>query len=152
MTEKISLEKKIENMRKTTEFLLALDESFTLPNGWKTKDLLLHLWSWDDEFMKICQFKMKDSIDQCKFEFQSMEIEYSEWNDYIMNIMKDFTYKEAQKKFKETRYKVLSIFEELIKLPETVEDEKSFLRTDRILDLWQHDKQHLEAGGAKIEF
>ncbi|MCG3254117.1 MAG: hypothetical protein KAX09_09725 [Candidatus Heimdallarchaeota archaeon] len=152
MTEKISLEKKIENMKKTTEFILALDESFTIPNGWKTKELLLHLWSWDDEFVKICQFKMKDSLDQCKFEFQSMEMEYSEWNDYVLDKMKDVSFKEAKEKFKETRYKVLSIFEELIKLPETVEDEKSFLRTDRILDLWQHDKQHLEAGGAKIEF
>ena len=152
MNEKISLEKKIENMKKTTEFILALDESFTIPNGWKTKELLLHLWSWDDEFVKICQFKMKDSLDQCKFEFQSMEMEYSEWNDYVLDKMKDVSFKEAKEKFKETRYKVLSIFEELIKLPETVEDEKSFLRTDRILDLWQHDKQHLEAGGAKIEF
>ena len=152
MTEKISLEKKIENMKKTTEFILALDESFILPNGWKTRDLFLHLWSWDDEFVRICQFKMKDSLDQCKFEFQSMEMKYSEWNDYVLDKMKDITFKEAKVKFKETRYKVLSIFEELIKLPETVEDEKSFLRTDRILDLWQHDKQHLEAGGAKIEF
>ncbi|NHJ32443.1 MAG: hypothetical protein FK732_06245 [Asgard group archaeon] len=152
MNEKISLEQKLGNMKKTTEFLLALDESFTLPNGWKTKELLLHLWSWDDEFVKICQHKIKDNLDQCKFEFQSMEMDYSEWNDYMLDKMKDINFKKAQKKFKETRYKVLNIFEELIKLPETVEDEKSFLRTDRILDLWQHDKQHLEAGGAKIDF
>jgi len=152
MTEKISLEKKIENMKKTTEFILALDESFTIPNGWKTKELLLHLWSWDDEFVRICQFKMKDSLDQCKFEFQSMEMEYSEWNDYVLDKMKDISFKEAKEKFKETRYKIIDLFEELIKIPETVEDEKSFYRTDRILDLWQHDKQHLEAGGAKIEF
>ena len=152
MTEKISLEKKIENMKKTTEFILALDESFTIPNGWKTKELLLHLWSWDDEFVKICQFKMKDSLDQCKFEFQSMEMEYSEWNDYVLDKMKDVSFKEAKEKFKETRYKIIDLFEELIKIPETVEDEKSFYHTDRILDLWQHDKQHLEAGGAKIEF
>lgn len=152
MNEKISLEKKIENMKKTTEFILALDESFTIPNGWKTKELLLHLWSWDDEFVKICQFKMKDSLDQCKFEFQSMEMEYSEWNDYVLDKMKDVSFKEAKEKFKDTRYKIIDLFEELIKIPETVEDEKSFYRTDRILDLWQHDKQHLEAGGAKIEF
>jgi len=152
MTEKISLEKKIENMKKTTELILALDESFTIPNGWKTKELLLHLWSWDDEFVKICQFKMKDSLDQCKFEFQSMEMEYSEWNDYVLDKMKDVSFKEAKEKFKETRYKIIDLFEELIKIPETVEDEKSFYHTDRILDLWQHDKQHLEAGGAKIEF
>ncbi len=152
MNEKISLEKKMENMKKTTEFILALDESFTMPNGWKTKELLLHLWSWDDEFVKICQFKMKDSLDQCKFEFQSMEMEYSEWNDYVLDKMKDVSFKEAKEKFKDTRYKIIDLFEELIKIPETVEDEKSFYRTDRILDLWQHDKHHLEAGGAKIEF
>lgn len=152
MNEKISLEKKIENMKKTTEFLLTLDESFTIPNGWKTKELLLHLWSWDDEFVKICQFKMKDSLDQCKFEFQSMEMEYSEWNDYVLDKMKDVSSKEAKEKFKETRYKIIDLFVELIKIPETVEDEKSFYRTDRILDFWQHDKQHLEAGGAKMEF
>ena len=66
--------------------------------------------------------------------------------------MKDYDFKKAQKKFKETRYKILEIFDELIKLPETIEDEKSYLRTERILDLWQHDKMHLEAGGAKIDF
>lgn len=152
MNEKISLEKKIQNMKKTTEFILALDESFTIPNGWKTKELLLHLWSWDDEFVRICQFKLKDSLDQCKFEFQSMEMEYSEWNDYVLDKMKDVSFKEAKEKFKDTRYKIIDLFEELIKIPETVKDEKSFYRTDRILDLWQHDKQHLEAGGAKIEF
>jgi hypothetical protein len=152
MNNKISLDQKIDNMKKTTEFLLTLDESFTLPNGWKTKDLLLHLWSWDDEFVRICQFKLKDSLDQCKFEFQSMEMEYSEWNDYVLEKMKDTSFKEAKEKFKETRYKILDLFVELIKVPETVKDEKSFYRTDRILDLWQHDKQHLEAGGAKIEF
>ena len=111
MNEKISLEQKLGNMKKTTEFLLALDESFTLPNGWKTKELLLHLWSWDDEFVRICQNKMKDDLDQCKFEFQSMEMDYSEWNDFVLDKMKDLNFSEAQKKFKETRSKVLSIFE-----------------------------------------
>ena len=48
--------------------------------------------------------------------------------------------------------KIITLFEKLIEFPETVEDEKSFYRTDRILDLWQHDKQHLEAGGIKVDF
>ncbi|MBK5112570.1 MAG: hypothetical protein KGD59_03115 [Candidatus Heimdallarchaeota archaeon] len=152
MNEEISLNQKIDNMKKTTEFLLALDESFTLTNGWKARELLLHLWCWDDEFVKICEFKMKDSLDQCEFEFQKMKIEYSEWNDYMLDKMKEKSFKEAKEKFKVTRLKIIELFEDLIKLPEIVDDEKSFYRTDKILDLWQHDKQHLEAGGAKIEF
>ncbi|MGC9778850.1 MAG: hypothetical protein HZR80_06365 [Candidatus Heimdallarchaeota archaeon] len=152
MTNKISLEQKMLNTKKITELILDLPVSFSLPNGWGLKELLLHLWSWDDEFTKICEGKMNDSLDQCEFEFKKMNMDYVEWNDYVLEKMSNLTLDEARQKYKETRYKIITLYEKLIKFPETVEDEKSFYRTDRILDLWQHDKQHLKAGGIKIDF
>ena len=152
MTNKISLEQKMKNTKKITELILDLPESFSLSNGWGLKKLLLHLWSWDDEFIKICEGKMNDALDQCEFEFKKMNMDYVEWNDYVLEKMSNLTLDEAKKKYKETRYKIITLFEKLIEFPETVEDEESFYRTDRILDLWQHDKQHLEAGGIKIDF
>ena len=152
MEEKLSPEQNLENTRKITELILSLDDSFELPNGWKIKELLIHLWSWDDQMINGCKAKLDGKCDDFKFDHQEKGMDFNEWNDLIIKEKKGLTLDESKKLFKETREKAIKYFEEVISKPETIEDEKNLLRNENVATLWVHDKMHLEKGGLKIDF
>jgi hypothetical protein len=149
---KLSPEQNLENTRKITKIILSLDENIELPNGWKLRELLIHLWSWDDQMIRGCEAKLTDKCDEFKFDHQEKDMTYSDWNDKILEKNKDLSLAEIKKLFKKTREKSISLFEKIISQPETIEDEKSFFRNENIATLWMHDKQHLEQAGQKIDF
>ncbi|HUT82130.1 MAG TPA: hypothetical protein VMZ29_13090 [Candidatus Bathyarchaeia archaeon] len=152
MEEKLSPEQHLENTRKITDLILSLDESFELPNGWKLKELMIHLWSWDDQMIKGCQSKLDNTCADFKFDHQQKGISYDEWNDLILTEKKKMSFKESKELFNETRKQSIAMFEKIISQPETIDDEKNFLRNENVATLWMHDKHHLEKGGLKIDF
>ncbi|NHK31351.1 MAG: hypothetical protein FK730_08370 [Asgard group archaeon] len=152
MEQKLSPEQHLENIRKITKIILSQDEKLELPNGWKLRELLIHLWSWDDQMIKGCEAKLADKCDEFKFDHQEKEMKYNEWNDIILEENKDMSLADVKKLFKETREKTINLYEKIISQPETIEDEKSFFRNEKIAILWMHDKQHLEQAGQKIDF
>ena len=151
MTEDLTLDEKIENLKKTTDLVNSLPDDFTLKNGWTTKELAIHLWSWDNELMKLCEDKINDQCDDFQFDHDIQGMDYSKWNDYILGEKGDMSLKEARALFKKNRVKLIETFEKLVSIPEKY-DEKNFRNSARIMDIWQHDKMHLEAGGLQIDF
>ncbi|MHA1307162.1 MAG: hypothetical protein ACTSQN_07700 [Candidatus Heimdallarchaeota archaeon] len=152
MTEKISLEQKYANLEKTTEAILNLDDSFKLPNGWDRRDLILHLWSWDDEMTKLCAEKLEGKCAEFKFGYEELGIDFNEWNDQALEKKKDLAYEEVKELFTTTRKKLLALYKKLMPLPKNEElDEKSFKRLANIMTLWKHDKTHLEKGGITLD-
>ncbi len=152
MEQKLSPEQHLENTRKITKQILSLKENFELPNGWKLRELLLHLWSWDYQMIRGCKAKLDGKWSDFKFDHQEKGMKYEEWNDVILEEKRDLTLAETKKLFKETREKTISLFEKIISLPETIEDEKNFFRKETVVTLWMHDKHHLEQAGMKIDY
>jgi len=152
MEQKLTPEQHIENTRKITKLILTLDENIELPNGWKLRELLLHLWSWDDQMIKGCNAKLEGKCDDFKFDHQEKGIKFDEWNDMILEQKKNLSLADSKKLFKETREKTINIFEKVISEPETIEDEKNFFRKENVATLWMHDKHHLELAGLKIDY
>ena len=102
---------------------------------------------------KICQAKLDGEGADFKFEFQKMGIDYSEWNEIALEKKKNLTYKEAKKLFTTTRETLFKFYEQLMKIPENEElEENSLRRLSNIMNLWQHDKLHLEKGGLTLDF
>ena len=153
----------ITNFKTVTAILDELPADFTLPNGWTKRELLIHLNGWDQEFFKLAEkalnselknffFKFEDLTADEKimlekeflFEHQKMNLEYTKWNEYKLENMKEKTFKEVEELFKNTREKVLALFEEL------AEKQKENKLTAQILSLWTHDREHLENGGVEI--
>ncbi|MHA1156280.1 MAG: hypothetical protein ACTSQK_09250 [Candidatus Heimdallarchaeota archaeon] len=149
---KLSPEQHIENTRKVTKQILSLDEDLELPNGWKLRELLLHLWSWDDQMSRGCKAKLDGNWKDFKFDNQEKGMKFDEWNDMILEEKKDLALVETKKLFKETREKTISLFEKIISSPETIEDEKNFFRKENVATLWMHDKHHLDQAGIKLDF
>ncbi len=152
MEQTLTPKQHIENTRKITKQILSLDENFELPNGWKLRELLLHLWSWDDQMIRGCEAKLDDKWCDFKFDHQEKGITYNEWNNKILEEKKDLTLNQVKKMFKETREKTIQLFEKIISMPETIDDEKNFFRKENVATLWMHDKHHLEQAGIKIPY
>ena len=159
-----NLDDHIANLKTVTEMLNDLPADFTLPNGWSNKELLIHLNSWDQEFAKLTQkalngelknffFKFEELTADEKailekeflFEHQEMNLEYTKWNNYRLEKMKDKTFEEVEELFRNTREKVMVLFEELS------EKKKEDRLTEQILSLWMHDREHLEKGGVEVK-
>jgi hypothetical protein len=149
---KFAPEQHLENTRKITDLILSLEEDFELPNGWKLRELILHLWSWDDQIINGCEAKLEGKCDEFKFDHQTREMKFDKWNDVILEENKDISLDEAKEMFKKSRERVLSLFYALINQPETIDDVKSFFRNENIVTLWMHDKDHLEKAGLEIDF
>lgn len=150
--QKLSPEEHLEKYRKVTKQILALDESIELPNKWKLRELMIHLWSWDDQMIKGCEAKLEDKWCDFKFDHQEKGMDFNEWNDIILEEKKDLPLEEIKKLFKETRDKAISMFEKVIAMKEIIDDEKNFLRKENVATLWMHDKHHLDLAGLKIDY
>ncbi|HUT81417.1 MAG TPA: hypothetical protein VMZ29_09470 [Candidatus Bathyarchaeia archaeon] len=144
MTEKLSNEQLIAQTKEVTKKLLSLPETFTLKNGWKLRELYLHLWSWDDEMIKACEAKINDDLEGFQFDHQMLGMKYTEWNDTIIEQKSNLSLKDAKTLFSNTRKKLISLYEKISNMPETVDDEKSFFRTENLLTISEHDKHHLD--------
>ncbi|NHJ86960.1 MAG: hypothetical protein FK734_15970 [Asgard group archaeon] len=149
MSEELSLQDKVSTIKKLTDVLLKLPDSFSLDNGWDKRDLLLHLWTWDMEYIRLCSAKLTNKLSKFQYEYESMNMTYSVWNDYNMEKYFDLSYDEVKLRFQESRGQLIGFFEKLIKTPEIKVPKDNFLTT-RILNIYQHDKMHLEAGGVAI--
>lgn len=150
--QKLSPKQHLEKTKKITKIILSLDDSFKSPNGWTRKELMIHLWSWDDQMLKGCQAKLADKSEEFKFDHQLKGIDYTKWNDLVIAEKKNLSFNETKKLFKETREKTLAMFEKIISQPETITDEKNMFRNENVVTLWMHDKEHLEKGGIKVDF
>ncbi|NHJ87611.1 MAG: ClbS/DfsB family four-helix bundle protein [Asgard group archaeon] len=150
MAEITSFEKKIELLKRTTNMLYSLTDSYKAPNGWGIIDVLIHIWTWDVEYIRLVEMKLKGEASKFQFEYEKLVMKYTIWNDYIMEKHRAITLRDARKQFLDTRKKLISLLEELIKKPETITDPKSYKRTESILEIWSHDQHHLERGGIRI--
>jgi len=149
LSEELSLQDKITIIKKLTDVLLKLPDSFSLDNGWNKRDLLLHLWTWDMEYIRLCTSKLANKLKKFLFEYETLNMTYSSWNDYNIEKHYELDFEEIKTRFQESRGKLIILFENLINIPEIEATKECFL-TKRILDMYQHDKMHLEAGGVAI--
>ncbi|NHJ04065.1 MAG: ClbS/DfsB family four-helix bundle protein [Candidatus Heimdallarchaeota archaeon] len=147
MNEELTASTKISNIKKTTDAILMLPEVISFPNGWIMKDLLIHLNSWDDELLKYSQALKKSKDDKFVYDHKKLGMDYSNWNDYIIEKFSYLTFEEAKDLFTNTRKKLIKILEELIEIQKKETDPDKWKKIHSVLDLWQHDKMHLEAGG-----
>jgi hypothetical protein len=145
-----SLEDHIANFQKTSELLLSLEPDVSQPNGWTLKEILIHLYSWDKEFIKVAESKIAGKK-EFLFSHQEKEIDMDDWNVQQVAKYNDLSLKEVKELFKKTREKTISLFKRVIKQPETIENEDSILRNNKIVTLWFHDKHHLEQCGQKVD-
>ena len=152
MEEKLTPEQHIEKTREISKYILSLEDSFELPNGWRLKELLLHLWSWDDQMIKGCNAKLEGKCDDFKFEHQENDIKMEKWNDMKIEEKQNMSLDEVKKLFEKTREKNIKMMEKVLAEPETIDDEKNFFRKENIVTLWMHDKYHLEKGGLEKDF
>jgi hypothetical protein len=154
----------IENFKAVTAKIYELPADFSLPNGWTRRELLIHLNGWDQEFVKLTQKAINEELKNFFFKFegltaeertilekeflfehQEMDLEYTKWNDYKLEKMKEKTVEEVEELFKNTREKIIALFEEL------AEKQKENKLTAQILSLWTHDREHLEKGGVEVK-
>ncbi|MFW9924296.1 MAG: hypothetical protein ACFFDW_13510 [Candidatus Thorarchaeota archaeon] len=147
--QELTNEQKIANLKKATDVLLTLPESFSLLNGWNRRDLLLHLWTWDVEYIRLCEAKIKNKLKKFQFNYEELGMAYSNWNDYIMEKFEDLSEEDIKEQFITDRTKLLKLLEKLKDLPEN-DVPKEYMQTNQILDLWQHDKMHLNGAGFAV--
>ncbi len=148
----LTLEDHIARTEQTTKIINGLGDSFALPNGWGLKELLIHIWSWDNELIHACKAKKANALEGFQFSHQKQKLDYNIWNDKIIAEKQGLSLVEVKNLFKKTRTELLSQFKSLLSVPETITDEKSFLRSENLLRIWEHDKHHLELGGLKVAF
>ncbi|MBD3192286.1 MAG: ClbS/DfsB family four-helix bundle protein [Candidatus Heimdallarchaeota archaeon] len=146
----LSIQQNIKNLKQTSEFLLSLDENVSQSNGWTLREILLHIWSWDEQMIDACEAKIAGATDDDLFDYQKQGIEMDLWNEQMIEQKKDLSLEEVKKLFKETREKTIKYFEKFFANIETIEDEESFLRFETVVVLWQHDKHHIEQAGQKV--
>ena len=151
LSKEISLKDKITNLKLSTDTLLTLPDYFELENGWKRKELLLHLWTWDVEYIRLCKKKIAKKLKGFKFEYEELGMSYTAWNEHIMETHRNLSEEEIEKRFIKDREKLVALFEKLKDTPEIKVPKNEYLTT-QILNLWTHDKMHLEAGGVAIHF
>lgn len=149
MEKELSLDQKITNFKRLTKVLLDLPESFRQENGWNRRDLLLHLWTWDVEYIRLCTAKLDGKLDDFQYEFERLDMSYSNWNDFIMEKYSQLTYIDILEKFQEARKQLIKLFKKLAEKPE-VDVPREYFKTRKILDLWYHDRNHLLEGGVAI--
>ncbi|HUU79327.1 MAG TPA: ClbS/DfsB family four-helix bundle protein [candidate division Zixibacteria bacterium] len=147
MNEELDPSIKISHIKKTTDAVVTLPEGFSFPNGWTMKDLLIHLHSWDDELLKYSQALKKGKDDKFVYDHKKLGMNYSNWNDFVIEKFSYLPFEEAKELFKSTRKKLIRIFEELLEIQKKETDPDKLKKINGVLDLWQHDKMHLEAGG-----
>ena len=141
----IDPKKGLTNYRKTTELILNLPEDLKLPNnGWSKKDLLIHLWVWDREFIAVMKGALEGKPVVWDERFKDEDY-LNRWNDEQIAAHRDKTLDEILRVFKEAREEVIALYETLLK--HTLTEEQKTLFT-----LWQHDVHHLKQAGVEITF
>ena len=154
----------IENFNTITKKLAELPADFSLPNGWTKRELLIHLNSWDQEFIKLTKKALSGELRNYFFKFTELTAEertilekeflfehqeknmvFTAWNDHKLEESKDKTFKEVEEQFTIDREEILTLFEEL------AEKQKEKKLTAQILSLWMHDREHLEKGGVEVK-
>jgi len=148
----LTLEEQVARMEKTTAILEGLPASFSQPNGWKLKELLLHIWSWDVELIRACQAKKANALEDFQFSHQKEGIEVDDWNVRKIREKEDLSLDEVKQLFQKTRSEFINECKSLLSIPETVTDEKSYFHHEDIFAIWQHDLHHLKLGGREVQF
>lgn len=146
MSENLKPLEKIEKIKITTQTILSLPESFSFPNGWTQRELLIHLWSWDDQFLEFCLAK-KSARKKFQYAHEEEKLPYDKWNDIIIEKFEDMPFDEALELFETTRSELIRSFEKYAKLMSKKENAGKYDDIDKVMDVWQHDKLHLESGG-----
>ncbi|MEA2069962.1 MAG: hypothetical protein U9O98_01580 [Asgard group archaeon] len=151
MTDNLTIEQNLQNLIKTTDIILSANKEISQPNGWKLREILIHLWAWDQEMIKGCQAKISGKGNEFQFAHQKQNMDMNKWNIEIIKQKDSLSFAEAKKLFAETRQKTIDLFRKVIKMPETITDKESFLRNENLVRLWFHDKHHLEQADQKIK-
>jgi len=147
LSDKLKPTEKIAKIKITTEAILSLPESFFFPNGWSQRQLLIHLWSWDDQFLELCHTTKKSARKKFVYAHDGEKLPYEKWNDVIIEKFDDMSYEEAREIFEETRIDLIKSFEKFAKLIMKEGNEGKYDYIEKLMDLWVHDKLHLESGG-----
>ncbi len=147
MPENLKPIEKIAKIEITTETILSLPETFSFPNGWSQRQLLIHLWSWDDQFLELCHTTKKSARKTFVYAHNGEKLPLEKWNDVVIEKFDDMTYEEAREIFEETRNDLLKSFEKYAKLMMKEGNQGKYEDIEKLMDLWIHDKMHLESGG-----
>ena len=130
----------VENTKKTSEMLENLPDDIILPNKWRKKELLIHIWYWDDVWLRISERMISgEHVEELN------STTYDEKNRKALEDNKHLSFDLVFKRYISTRKKLLEIYDNKVK--GTIKDEKSFLE---FFSLWWHDKDHLSKAGIDV--
>jgi len=132
----------LEKYKKTTELILSLPESLVLQNNWGKKELVIHLWVWDKEFLKNLYAALEERKISWDEKFKNEET-LNQWNDEQIKKYSKLSYEKVVNNFRKTRAEVIKLYEKL--LEKELSDEEKTLFT-----LWLHDLHHLRQADSNI--
>ena len=162
----LGLKQQLDQLKKTTEIIQALEEDINANDNWKTRELLLHLWGWDYEMFrlldaagkgKLKDIELKTIFDTLSpeerearkgsflFDFQEQNMSVMEWNDWILEQQKSLDFEQAKSKFMKMRKELIELMDEWITSNRDLEV------LEFAVSLWQHDQHHLEIIGKSLE-
>jgi len=129
-----------EKLKITTQIFKDVSPDTILTNGWDMRKLYIHLYGWDNEFMKYAE-----ELKQGKPFHVILEESIDEYNQRFFVENEGLDFAAAEKQFLQKRKQMISECEEI--LTKHPQNNKEFVG---FFCLWEHDAHHLNQAGADI--
>ncbi len=129
-----------EKLKITTQIVKDVSPDTILTNGWDMRKLYIHLYGWDNEFMKYAE-----ELKQGKPFHVILEESIDEYNQRFFVENEGLDFAAAEKQFLQKRKQMISECEEI--LTKHPQNNKEFVG---FFCLWEHDAHHLNQAGVDI--
>ncbi|MCG3260827.1 MAG: hypothetical protein H7644_13825 [Candidatus Heimdallarchaeota archaeon] len=129
-----------EKLKTTTQMVKDVSPDTILTNGWDMRKLYIHLYGWDNEFLKYAE-----ELKQGKLFHVILEVSIDEYNQRFFDENERLDFAAAEKQFLHKRKQMISECKEILaKYPQNNKEFTGFFF------LWEHDAHHLQQAGADI--
>lgn len=129
-----------EKLKITTKIIKDVSSDTILSNGWDMRELYIHLYSWDNEFLKYAE-----ELKQGKPFHVILEESIDEYNQRFFVENEGLDFAAVEKQFLQKRKQMISECEEI--LTKHPQNNKEFVG---FFCLWEHDVHHLNQAGADV--
>ncbi|MHA2504195.1 MAG: hypothetical protein ACXAE3_15155 [Candidatus Kariarchaeaceae archaeon] len=148
----------LRNLQQVASFVGSLPED-TEFGEWSFSQLLIHLWTWDEEMMRLLDAQMEGMIKNLRyedlseedkgdmdgffqFEYQQLGISFEAWNEMMFSRYEDLSTTQLRTNFLLGRKRLFVTYQRHIT---HFHDQQDI--TDQTIGLWKHDIHHLKASG-----
>lgn len=129
-----------EKLKITTQMVKDVSPDTILTNGWNMRKLFIHLFCWDNEFIKYAEELKQEKPFQI-----ILEESIDEYNQRFFDENEGLDFTAAEKQFLQKRKQMISECEEI--LTKHPQNNKEFVD---FFCLWEHDAHHLQQAGVDI--